>query len=259
MPLACASSRRALELDASLPEAHAGLGAAAGVYDYDWQESRRRFGLALAREPVPPSVRFMYGMFHLAPLGMADEAAEQHELGLQEDPLSFGGRFQFGVCLHQANRLAEAERELQTLTKIHPFTFQGPMFLALNYAAQSDLKQALASAEQSHSMAPWHPHPAAILAGLLMVAGSRSRAEGLIETLGSLQPYGIPTAKTFYHLLSGDLDSAAKWSIKAIEQRDPRIVLGLQLPMAMAFRADPRGHAILRLMNLPVEAAAVSK
>jgi len=252
MPLACAASRRALELDASLPEAHAGLGAAAGVYDYDWKESRRRFDLALALEPVPPSVRFMYGMFHLGPLGRADEAAAQHERGLQEDPLSFGGRFQLGVCLHQANRLAEAERELRTVSTMHPSTFQGSMFLALNYAAQSDLKQALASAEQSHSMAPWHSHPTAILAGLLMGAGNRSRAEQLIEKLGSLQPYGIPTAMTFYHLLSGDLDSAATWSRRAIEQRDPRIVLGLQLPMATAFRADPRGRAILCLMNLPM-------
>ena len=42
------------------------LGAAAGVYDYDWKESERRFGLALARDPVPPSVRFLYGMFYLS-------------------------------------------------------------------------------------------------------------------------------------------------------------------------------------------------
>ena len=55
---------------------------------------------------------------------------------------------------------------------------------------------------------------------------------------------------TFFHLLSGELDSAADWSEKAIEQRDPRLVLGLQQPMAAKFRAHPRGEAILRKMNL---------
>jgi serine/threonine-protein kinase len=252
MPLASAAARRALELDSTLPEAHAALGAVAGVYDYDWKESERRFGLALARDPVHPSVRFMYGMFHLAPLGFPNEGAAQQELGLQEDPLSFGGRFQLGVCLHQANRLAEAELEFRKLTKAHPSSFQGQMFLALNYAAKGELAQAVTIGEESYSLAPWHSHPRAILAGALVIAGNRSRAEELIERIGSPENYGVPTAMTFFHLLCGELDSAAAWSEKAIEQRDPRIVLGLQLPMAAAFRSDARGRTIMRLMNLPV-------
>jgi TolB-like protein len=250
MPLASAEAMRALELDPSLPEAHAALGAVAGVFDYDWKESERRFHLALAHEPVHPSVRFMYGMFHLAPLGFPNEAAAQQEIGLQEDPLSFGGRFQFGVCLHQAKRFDEAEMEFRKLSKTHPPTFQGRMFLILNYVAKEELAQAIAIGEEAFALAPWHSHPRAILAGALVMAGERARAGELMAKIGSPDNYGVPTAMTFFHLLCGELDSAAAWSEKAVEQRDPRIVLGLQLPMAAAFRADSRGRSVLRSMNL---------
>ena len=49
-----ANAQRALELDPSLPDAHALLGIVSALYDYDWKESAREFGIAMAREPVPP-------------------------------------------------------------------------------------------------------------------------------------------------------------------------------------------------------------
>jgi eukaryotic-like serine/threonine-protein kinase len=250
MPLARAAAEKALQLDSCLPEAEAVLAAVAGLYDYDWQESGRRFKLAMAREPVPPSVRFLHGMFFLCPMGLPQEAAAGHLRGLEEDPLSFGGRFQLAVVLFQAGRIAEAETQLRQTMQFHPNAFQLPMFLGLTNSAQGKLAEAVAWARQAFKMAPWHSHPPAILAGLLMQLGERSEAEMLLSKLPAPETYGIPTAMTFYHLLSGELDSAADWSEKAIEQRDPRLVLGLQLPMAGNFRAHPRGQATLRKMNL---------
>jgi serine/threonine-protein kinase len=251
MPLARAAALRALDLDPSLPEAHAALGAAAGVYEFDWRESERQFGLALARDPVPPSVRFLYGMFYLLPVGRWREAAAEHERGLEDDPLSFSGRLQLAMCFMQTNRFVEAEMEFRKVMKSYESAFQPRMFLALAFAAQEKLTEAVTFAEQAYSLAPWHSHSASVLAGLLVRAGNLSRAEELIRKLGSPQTYGVPTAMTFFHLLCGELNSATEWSEKAIEQRDPRMVLGMQLPMAAAFRADPRGRAILRKMNLP--------
>jgi len=254
MPQARVAARKALELDSCLPEAEAVLAAVAGLYEYDWNEAARRFRLALAREPIPPAVRFLHGMFFLAPAGFPLEAAAGHARGLEEDPLSFGGRFQLAVILLQAGRFAEAERELRKGMQIHETLFQLPMFLALVYSAQGNPAVALEWAEKAYRMAPWHSHPPAILAGLLAQTGNRQRAEELLENLKSPETYGVPSARTFYHLLSGEMDSAAEWSGLAIEQRDPRIVLGVHLPMAAAFRADRRGAAILRKMNLPMPA-----
>jgi Tfp pilus assembly protein PilF len=65
IPLARFAAHKALEIDPSLREAHAVLGNLAAAYDYDWEEARRHFGLAMAREPVPPDVRCNYGYWYL--------------------------------------------------------------------------------------------------------------------------------------------------------------------------------------------------
>ena len=53
MPLVRAHATRALDIDPSLPDGHAMLGLVASLYDYDWEEARRRFEKAMAADPVP--------------------------------------------------------------------------------------------------------------------------------------------------------------------------------------------------------------
>ena len=45
-------AQKALDLDPSLPEGHAMLGAVAGSLEYDWKEAERHFRLAIAHDPV---------------------------------------------------------------------------------------------------------------------------------------------------------------------------------------------------------------
>src|SRR6516162_4029960 len=52
MALVRPEARQALDLDPSLPEAHAVLGTVAAYYDYDWTEAERQFGQAMAHDPV---------------------------------------------------------------------------------------------------------------------------------------------------------------------------------------------------------------
>ena len=66
MPLARVAANRALEIDPALQEAHAVLGMVAALYDFNWNEAESRFRLAMAREPVPPYVRW-YLQLRLSP------------------------------------------------------------------------------------------------------------------------------------------------------------------------------------------------
>ena len=72
MPRARELATRALEIDPDLPEAHAMLGIVAGVLDYDWPETERRFRLAMAREPISPHLRQWNAWFHLFSVGRSD-------------------------------------------------------------------------------------------------------------------------------------------------------------------------------------------
>ena len=54
-----------------------------------------------------------------------------------------------------------------------------------------------------------------------------------------------------YHLICSEIDEAADWYEKAIEQRDPILIPWLRLPLANQLRASPRWPKIAAMMNLP--------
>ncbi|HEX4614422.1 MAG TPA: protein kinase, partial [Stellaceae bacterium] len=93
------SARRALDLDPTLPEANAWLGIFAAVYDYDWKEAGRRFGMALAEQPVRPEIRHLYGYFYLRLVGRSPEAVVEHRRAIEEDPLNLIMRVGLAVSL----------------------------------------------------------------------------------------------------------------------------------------------------------------
>ena len=109
MPLMREHTRRALEIDPSLPEGRAMLGTVA-MFDFDWPEAERQFRLAMSHGAVAPRVRRYYAHYCLLPTGRAQEAVEQYRLGLSEDPLNLQFRTELAVCLRAAGRLAESRR-----------------------------------------------------------------------------------------------------------------------------------------------------
>ena len=111
MPLIRASARKALELDPSLPDAHATLGVVAGAYDYDWTEAERLFRLAMARDPVPPDVRNVYGYFYLLSIGRTEDAIQENERALQEDPLNLVFRLILAYALLRDGRYEDASTQ----------------------------------------------------------------------------------------------------------------------------------------------------
>ena len=68
LPDAKRALQKALELDGSLPEAHAYLGSVLGYYDYDWAGAEREMKRALELGPAVAEVHFCYAMHFLQPL-----------------------------------------------------------------------------------------------------------------------------------------------------------------------------------------------
>ena len=105
------AAQKALELDPSLPEAHAWLGIFAICADFDWNEGQRRFDIALSRQPVAPILRNWHGYFYLRNVGRALEAVDQHRRALQEDPFNLNIRMGLAVSLTAASNDEEALAE----------------------------------------------------------------------------------------------------------------------------------------------------
>jgi TolB-like protein/tetratricopeptide (TPR) repeat protein len=246
IPLARAAEQEALRLDPSLPEAYALLGVCAGI-DYDWSEAQRQWHLAMAAEPVSRDVRFWYGNHYLLPMGRAAEAVEAEARVLDEDPLNLLYRTLFAVALEHAGRLEDAETELRKVLEVDGNLHVSVATLGAVCAQQGKLEEALALSERAHALAPWANPIVGQLAALLVRAGARSRAEALLEKLTSGAAYGASTGLALFHAMCGELDRAAEWAERAIEERYPRLsaILGPHL------RPTPWWPALAKLMNLP--------
>ncbi len=228
MPMARAAAQSALELDSNSQEARGVLGTIASVYEFDWKEAERQFKMATTREPVPTYVRWYYFVYLLL-VGRARESAEQCFRGLKDDPLSFLGRFHYAAALFSAGEDDAGEAELREVCAIHSNLYQPYYLLGLSQALRGLHAEALPTAEKAYALAPWNTGTTGLFAGALMHAGKRRQAEELLQNLLPGDRYGTPLGLLVYSLACAEIETAAEWAWKVLEQRDPRLIFNLAL------------------------------
>ena len=248
IPLARAAARRALELDPSLPQARSMLAAIAGLFDYDWAEAKRLFGTALAETPVAGEVRWAYGNSYLLPFGRAAEAAEALQRTLEQDPLNVVYRNARSIFLYVAGLREQGVKEAEQCVEIDSHYWGAHFSLGMNYASRDLIDQARASAERAYQLAPWTACTVALLAATSRRAGDQ-RAEQLTDELHKMrgQPHW---GMVLYHLVCKEVDQAARWIEKAIEQRDLMTIIQIRAPLAEPVRASAHWPALASRANL---------
>ncbi len=120
MPLARTAALKALEIDASLAEAHASLAHVKANYEWDWAEAERLFSKAIALEPEYATAHQWFGMHFLAPMGRLEEAIAETRRAQQLDPLSAVFNAFVGATLYFARRHDEAIEECRKTVDLHP-------------------------------------------------------------------------------------------------------------------------------------------
>jgi eukaryotic-like serine/threonine-protein kinase len=105
--LADAASRKAIELDDSLSEAHAGRGYnLAGTRQ--WSQSEAEFKRAIALNPNNANAHYFYAGAFLLPQNRIDQALDEYKIALSLDPLSGIINTNYGTTLLVARRYPEA-------------------------------------------------------------------------------------------------------------------------------------------------------
>jgi tetratricopeptide (TPR) repeat protein len=248
MPLAREAEEKALLVDPALPEAHAILGVCAGGFGHDWIGAEREWRLAMAREPISRDVRFWYGNHYLLPIGRVAEAVATMARALEEDPLNLLYRHLYARGLRHLGRFDEAEAELRGILDIDANFPWALETLGAVCAQQGRSEEALAFTERAHVVTPWSYTVVGQLAALLERAGDRTRADALLETLGTGEAYGASTGLAIFHAMRGDAERSAEWAARGIAQR----FLPLVYMVAPLLRSQHQWPALARLLNLPV-------
>ncbi|MEP7312932.1 MAG: TIR domain-containing protein [Pseudomonadota bacterium] len=250
-PLIRNAAQGALALDPSLADAHAPLGSLASSHDYDWNEAGRQFLLAMPGSQGSPLVHFGCGLFYLLGSGRGQEAVEQLELAVQGDPLHLTYRAVLGMGLSAVGRYEEAEELLQQSLDLGPDFMWTHYYRACIHAARQNFTDALPCAEKAFSLSPWYALCVGLYAGLLVRTGEPTQGREIVRALGGGEAYGASLGLTIFHTLCGDIDAAADWYERALEERFLIASYFLQSTLGEPLRASPRWPGLAALMNLP--------
>jgi TolB-like protein len=252
LPKVAAASRRALELDRTIAESHAMLGAVSLALDYDLAEAERHIRRALELNSVAHSVCMAYGQLYLPALGRLDEAVEVMSRALGQDPLSPNLRLVKGWNLVCSRRYEQAVEEFQRVLDVDPNNLGAQFYLALTRLQQKRFEEALAITEK---IVREHGRWSFPLFALGMAHAKTGHIEEAHRMLAELME---PASRTYVPALPiaelygalGELDLAFEWAHKAIEQRDPFMLTVKGDPSFEPLRSDPRYPALLKKMNL---------
>ena len=244
-------AQRALELDPSIAEAHGALCVLAAIYDYDWHEAGRQFALAAPGGRGTPLVQFDCGIYYFLVSGRRQEAVEQLQMAVQADPLNLMYRAALGGMLVAVDRYDEAEELLMQTRDLDPDFYLVNQYLAGLHTWRQKFAEALRFAEKAFSVAPSFAPTVALYAALLIRKGASHRGGEILKLLGAGESYGTSRGLAAFYSLCGGIDAAADWCERAIEERDPSILVFLQSKSGEPLRASSRWPRLAALMNLP--------
>ncbi|HUI79364.1 MAG TPA: protein kinase [Bryobacteraceae bacterium] len=252
LPKVAEEARRALELDENCAEAHSMLAVFHLLYEYNWSECERRFRKALVLAPASRHVRFPYVFWYLRAAGRLEEAEQEMDRMLEQDPLAANVHYGKAAVLMLQRRYPAAADCVRRALEIEPNYLVGLIVLAHALAADGRFEGALATAERMGQVYGRWPVVLETLGDVYAMAGRKEDALRVLEELKAFaqRTYVSANAIAALHAQLGENDAAIEWLQKSIHQRDPFVVL---LPLYAPYdglRSDPRYPGLLRQMNL---------
>jgi eukaryotic-like serine/threonine-protein kinase len=251
-PKAKAAATRALEIDATLAEAHTALAMAVKEYDWDWAAAQRGYRRAIALNPNYAVAHQWYGEY-LAALGRHTEAIGEFQRAQELDPLSLIinatlGRHGF----YFARRYDLAIEQCRKTLELDPNFWVAHYFLAWVYTAKGRLAEAVAAFEIARRLEP----NLETLAGLGFAHGASCRRDKAEQALGELRAtattrYVSPINFALIHIGLAEKDAAFQWLEKAYQDRAQWLSEIKVDPAFDLLRPDPRFADLLARINFP--------
>jgi len=250
-PQAKAAAMRALELDATLGEAHTSLAFANMNYDWDWSAAEREFRKAIELNPNYANAHHWYADY-LSAVGRHEQAVTESKRALELDPLSpiinawLGWRYFFARQYDLA-----IEQYLKTL-EMDPTFVPAHLVLGQGYEQKSMPEKAIDELKKAVSLSGGSSLYVSSLAHAYAIAGRRSEAEMLLRQLNErAQNTYVPSfhiAIIFAGL--GQKDRALVWLEKGYQERSTWMVWLKVDPRLDVLRSDPRFQDLLRRLGL---------
>jgi tetratricopeptide (TPR) repeat protein len=176
-------------------------------------------------------------------------------LAAGEAPLNATWHAIWAAHLVDADRVDEAMDIARRSVDIDPTYFLSHHMVGEVSCAAGLRGEAVAAFERAHALAPWFAVSTGWLAAAHRLAGRAERAEALRDMIG---PDSRPLwGRVVYHLLVSELDEAADWYERMIDQRDTFALLYASASATAPLRAHHRWGRLSELMKLPASSGDV--
>jgi serine/threonine-protein kinase len=254
-PAANRAVRRALELDAELPEAHSEQSSSWFFFDHDWSGAESAWKRATNARPSPTLPDLLgASSVKLFALGRTSEALALTRRGRQLDPVSPGFAVQEADLLLHDDQVAEAEAIYRSVLDNDPTNDDAWFGLAAASRAAGRSEDAV-KAWVKGLRARGEPVPGTFGTDeRAYEALERATAELELRRLidrARKEEYFSPFECARARVLLGDLDRAFHDLDAAGEEQSPGLVF-LRVDRAWrSVRHDPRFVAVLDLVGLP--------
>ncbi len=248
---AAAEAARALELDSSLPEAHAALGGVLFTHNWDWKGAESEFRQALALDPNYPDAYHWYSDY-LSAMGRPDEALAAIRRAHALEPLSLTINMSIGTCLFYARRFDDTIAQQRGTLEFDPTFTPALRNLGGAYEQKGMYPEAIEAYRKAMALSPHDLSAKGLLAHAFAASGDRVEARRLLAELTeqSSQRFVSPYSLAAIHLGLGEGEPALELLEQAFRDRDRAMPWIKVAPRLDSLRSDPRFTDLLRRMNL---------
>ena len=243
-------ARKALELDETLPEAHASLAWVLFVFDWDWKDAEHEFRRSIELDPQYATAH-QWHAFLLASRRRLDEALVEGHTAQELDPTSISVRRTLGWLYFYARRFEQARYHLARAVAMNPAAEETYRVLGLTLALEGRPEEAERVLREAVTMHGSGTYTMATLGFALARAGKKAEAEALLAQLEALRQreYVSPVALATLNLGLGRLEPALDWTERAHEERRGWLAYLDVNPLLDPLRGHPRFEALAAKMR----------
>ena len=243
------ASRKALELDPELADAHVLL---AREYQtrWRWSDAEAEYRRALELKPNDAAAHLGFASWLLCQ-GRVEEALAWARRARELDPLGTTG-MDIGWILFHGRRYDDAVRELRSVLAVHPDSARAHWLLGFALIGRGQPGEAILELEKTASLMHRSPGSIELLATAEAHAGHRTEALRLINELKQRRQKGYIPAGAFInpYLALHDYNEAFSWFERAYAEQSYILQFLKVHPFFDPVRSDPRFQDLVRRVGL---------
>ncbi|MCH7717553.1 MAG: protein kinase, partial [Gemmatimonadetes bacterium] len=246
---------QAIELDDTLPEAHASLGYVY-VWEWDWSRARQECERAIALNPSYAQAHQWYHHF-LVVLQDFQAALEEATRARELDPLSVVLTNELGWPYHYMGQFQRAREQHLRALEMDPEFAMAHYNLAYTYESEGRYDEAIPAYEKAIELAGRMPFMTACLAGAYARSNRVDEARAIWRELFEMAQKGpgLQLWVAYVHEALGETEEALECLERAHEARAPFIpVIGSEWLRFESLRDHPRFTALRAKMGLSGDA-----